>query len=50
MVGRGELPAPVEIAAGIRRFDRAAIDKILDARLDSGGPYVDPDRALAEFE
>ena len=48
MAGRGELPKPLSIG-GVKRWDRNAIDRDLDALGNGGTRYGDPDEAIARI-
>lgn len=48
LVEGGDLPRPIRLSNGVVRWDRAAIDSIIDARSGTRGQYRDPDEALDE--
>lgn len=48
MAARGELPKPLRLA-GLVRWDRAGIDRLLDERLGQAPRYDDPDEAIVRL-
>lgn len=48
MVARGDLPKPSKLG-NVTRWDRAAVDRVLDAHFGAGGQYDDPDAVLRDL-